>query len=233
LRSTPAELEQLINAIVNPDWEPAYEEYGEHLRALNAIVRQSGVRLEGNLFAEHLRDEIHDEPVEIFRNKRRNYAMFCATGSTLLEIGFNAGHSCLLALTINRSLRYTGVDIGMHAYTQPCFDYLKSVFGDRVELRVGDSRDVLPILQGEDRRYDLFHLDGGHGFNVAVADLCNILNFSERPSTLLVDDINDHMIAALCDYYVMRGRISPIRLRKFWSITWDHAFYRIHPADRR
>ena len=87
---------------------------------------QSGVPLEGNLFTEHFQPEIPAVPIEAFRNKRSNYALFCAAGSSLLEIGFNAGHSCMLALSANKDLVYTGVDIGMHAYTQPCFEYLRS-----------------------------------------------------------------------------------------------------------
>jgi hypothetical protein len=227
---TPAALERFINQVCDPQWEPGYQQYKEHLRALKHIVEQSGERLEGNLFTEHLREEVPEEPIGIFRNKRSNYAVFCAAGNSLLEIGFNAGHSCMLALTINPDLVYTGVDIGMHSYTRPCYDYLRSVFGDRVRLHLGDSREVLPVLRGYGQQFDLFHLDGGHGFSIAQADLCNIIEYSPKGSTLLVDDVNDHMIASLCDFYVLRGRISRITLSRLWSETLDHEFFRIHPA---
>jgi hypothetical protein len=231
LNNTPDELDRFINQVCSRTWEPAYAEYREHLAALNQIVRESGTRLEGGLFAEHLRDEIPDEPVPIFRNKRSNYAVFSSSGTSLLEIGFNAGHSCMLSLALNKDLVYTGVDIGMHAYTEPCFRYLKSVFGSRVTLHVGDSRDVVPALRNGVNRYDLFHLDGGHGFNIARADLCNIVNFSNRGSTLMVDDVNDHMIAGLCDYYVLQGRITRIAMRQLWCETQDHELFRINPSD--
>ena len=192
MKSTPAELKHFIDQACDRSWEPGFDEYREHLSALRAIILESGERLEGNLFAEHLREEVPEHPVEIFRNKRVNYTVFATGGQSLLEIGFNAGHSCMLALTMNKKLKYVGVDIGEHRYTLPCYDYLKMAFGERVELHIGDSRDVIPSLRRERERFDLFHLDGGHGFNVAHADLCNLMDFAEEGSTLLVDDTNDH-----------------------------------------
>ncbi len=228
MKSTPAELETFINQACDSTWEPGFENYREHLAALRAIVTQSGERLEGNLFTEHLREEIPELPVPSFRHKRANYAVFVSAGRSLLEIGFNAGHSCMLALTMNRTLRYVGVDIGMHAYTRPCRDYLKTVFGDRFELHIGDSRDVVPSLRRQRERFDLYHLDGGHGFNVAHADLCNLMDFAEEGSTLLVDDTNDHLIDGLCDYYVLQGQISHMRLERLWSHTPDHKLFRVN-----
>lgn len=228
LKSTPSDLAFFINQVCDPSWEPGLAEYRHHLAELHRIIAASGELLEGNLFTEHLRSSIPDEPVEVFRNKRSNYALFCSGGRSLLEIGFNAGHSCLLALTVEKDLIYTGVDIGMHSYTLRCFDYLKSVFGDRVRLHIGDSRDVIPILRRQQDRFDLYHLDGGHGFNVAHADLCNLLDFAGPGTTLMVDDTNDHLIDGLCDYYVLQGQISPMQFGRLWKDTIDHKLFRVN-----
>lgn len=86
----------------------------------------------------------------------------------------------MLALTVNPALVYQGVDIGHHGYTRSCFAYLKSVFGERARLEIGDSRDVLPVLR-QGARYDLYHIDGGHGLATAHADLlCNVCSISLR-----------------------------------------------------
>ena len=228
MKSTPAELELLINQACDPAWEPAYEDYKEHLARLNSIVAASGTLLEGNLFTGHLDPEVPEKPIDVFRGKRRNYAIFCSAGDTLLEIGFNAGHSCLLALSINKDIVYTGVDIGMHAYTKPCYDYLKSVFGDRLHIHFGDSRDVLPVLRRQKKRFDLYHLDGGHGFHIAHADLCNLLDFAAPGTPLLVDDTLDHLIDGLCDYYVLQGQMSPIRLNRLWQDTIEHRVFLVN-----
>ena len=230
MKHTPGELLAFINQVCDDDWEPGYEDYKLHLSELNRIVRESGASLEGGLFFEHLQDDVADVPSPFFRNKRVNYAVFCSSGSTLLEIGFNAGHSALLALTINPDLIYVGVDICHHPYTRPCFEYLKGLFGDRVRLHAGDSRDVLPVLRDERRIYDIIHVDGGHNFYIAHADLRNVIDLAAGGATLLFDDVNDHLISALCDYYVLRGRLSRMKLNTLWKLTNDHELFRINAA---
>jgi hypothetical protein len=147
-----------------------------------------------------------------------------------LEIGFNAGHSCLLALSVNPDLYYTGIDIGMHAYTRPCFDYLRSIFGNRVRLYIGDSREVLPVLRQDADRYDLYHLDGGHGFGIALADLTNLLNFGSKSVTMMVDDTGQHDIDAMCDFYVMQGRMRRLGFSRLWAPTIHHKLFRTIPS---
>ncbi|MES2444927.1 MAG: class I SAM-dependent methyltransferase [Pseudomonadota bacterium] len=228
---SPAALELFISQIHHPAYEPAYEEYKGHFAALSGIIARTGEALEGNLFTDHLVRAMPEYPADFFRTKRSNFAVFCSSGSSLLEIGFNAGHSCLLAMCINPELSYTGVDIGWHKYTRPCFDYLHSVFGDRVRLHIGDSREVMPRLIAEPARHDLYHLDGGHGFDVAHADLVNILRMAEGGrALLLVDDTDNAHIDAMCDLYLLRGRIDRMRLNRVWHDTRNHELFRINGA---
>ena len=118
-----------------------------------------------------------------------------------------------------------------HKYMMPCYDYLKSVFHDRVNVIVGDSRAVLPSLRERgDSEYDLYHLDGGHGFDVAMADLCNILSLSKKPATLLFDDTGHPDLDALCDYYVMRGKLTRLQCTRIWSETINHRLFRTVPV---
>jgi hypothetical protein len=232
LPNTPRELETLIiHKFFDPDWEPAYELYREHLAALNGIVAGFGCQLEGSLFNKHMITDVPQRPDPEFLPKRRNFALFCTGGDSLFEIGFNAGHSCLLALTINPDLRYVGVDMGYHDYVQPCFEYLRQNFGDRVQLHLGDSREVLPVLREHGLgQYSLYHLDGGHEFGTAHADLTNILAMSQQPATLLFDDTGHADLDALCDYYVMRGRLARIQFNRLWADTINHRMFRIVPA---
>lgn len=135
-------------ALGDPAWDPGLEQYRDHLVKLNKIVTDFGEPFEGGLFYPHLSVELSDTPAELTLNKRRNFAIFSMAGDSMLEIGFNAGHSCLLAMTMNPSLIYTGVDIAVHPYTRPCYAYLQSVFPGRMQVHFGDSRDVLPVLRG-------------------------------------------------------------------------------------
>lgn len=228
MHNTPSQMLAFIEQFMNLEWDPGMGECLPIYRELNAIVAQVGEPLEGSLFHQ-TRAPLQDLPFADYRAKRRNFTAFCGGGEALLEIGFNAGHSALLALLANPSLRYTGVDLGEHRYTQPCFDLLKSRFGDRVELLIGDSRDVLPVLRRTGRSFDLYHVDGGHGFDVAHSDICNVLDFCKSGGALLVDDTDNPLIDALCDMLVMQGAMARLHPHRLWSeqIGGWHALFRV------
>jgi Methyltransferase domain len=211
-------IERLVSGIEDPEWEPGLDTYREHLRALNDIViAATGGRGEGNLFYPDFIDPI-DRPHPRYLGKRRNFALFAAAGGSMLEIGVNAGHSLILALSINPGLRYTGVDWCGHPYSKPCFEYLRASFGDRVELIEGDSRKVLPYLVRTRRHnFDLFHIDGGHGFEFAHADLINTLDLSRDGDLILFDDTDILQLEALCDYYVISGRLGRVAMGRIWQ----------------
>ncbi len=199
------------------DWEPGFPAYTTNLIELNKIIRSfDTTKMEGNLFYKQYPEQIEDQPDRTFINKRRNFALYVSLGTKLLEIGFNAGHSCLLALTVNPKLRYVGVDLGAHPYTRPCFEYLRSVFGDRVELLLSDSRDAVPHL-GLDGDFDLYHIDGGHGFDLARTDLINVLHMCKTNQVILFDDVGAYHLDALIDIFSAKGMVSRVPLNRLWA----------------
>ena len=108
-------------------------------------------------------------PADDLAPARRNLWRAARFKERLLEVGVNAGHSALLALSSNPKLQYYGVDIVSHSYTIACVDFLKGEFPGRVHLFPGDSREVLPWLadRSGDLAFDLFSIDGGHTSEVA------------------------------------------------------------------
>lgn len=229
----PAKLESFIISMLDPAWEPAKDAYAEHLVALNRIAVDSGVFVEGGLFNLHGEVSADNSPAERMHSKRRHFALFSMSGTSMLEIGFNAGHSAMLALAANPDLVYHGVDIGHHAYTMPCFEYLRSIYGDRVRIDIGDSRDVLPALRRAGHRFDLYHIDGGHGFSIAQSDLCNVLDFAEDGDCMMMDDTDNAPIDGLCDFYQVQGHMTRIQhlARLGPGHAWN-AMFRLHPKDR-
>jgi precorrin-6B methylase 2 len=208
----------VLSLITDPGWDPASMIEPEHTRALHEIVDASGEAIEGNLFTLHQQHPLPEQPEPSLRGKRRNFALYVTGGASLLEIGFNAGHSCLLALSVNPTLRYVGVDLGEHAYTEPCFRYLHSVFPGRVELVTGDSREVLPLAG----QFDRFHMDGGHGLEIAASDLRAVISMACPDATILVDDINQHHISAICDWHELQGDLASVAIGSLWTHTGRH-----------
>ncbi len=165
------------------------------LNELNRCVTDSGETLEGNIFYwDGDRDFVGRPPAANLAPARRNLWRATRFKKRLLEIGFNAGHSALLALSGNPSLAYCGVDLAVHGYTRPCVEYLKSEFPGRVQFWPGDSRDVLPALaaSAEDLDFDIFHVDAGHTTELCRADIVNCLRLAGggRGRHLLLDDVN-------------------------------------------
>ncbi len=205
-------------------WEPGFDAYKDHLVAINRIIAKSGAPLEGSPFYRH--HEIPaDRPDARRINRRRNIALYASTGETLLEIGFNAGHGCLLALSVNPSLRYTGIDIGRHPYVEPCATYLKNVFGDRFDLVIGDSRAVLPGMRQAKRRFDLIRSDAGHDFDTAQSNLLHAIELVRPQGVILVDtyigDESLFILDAMIDFHCARGIASRVALGPLWRGAGD------------
>jgi hypothetical protein len=219
-----ANLASFLERFRDEMWEPGLDSYKSHLAAINKIVRESGAPLEGNPFYPH-----HTVPAgmpDATRiNRRRNIALYASTGETLLEIGFNAGHGCLLALTINPSLRYTGVDIGRNAYVRPCASYLKTIFGDRFDLVLGDSREVLPGMRRARWVFDLIRSDAGHEFDTAQSNLLHALELVRPNGVILVDTYAGgdslFILDAMIDFHCARGIVSRVPPGPLWRGAGD------------
>ena len=167
-----------------------------HLEKISEIVKASGEKLEGNVYGWDKYDE-HEN--EMFLNKRLNLINYSRNASSILEIGFNAGHSCLLYLTSNPTSTIQLFDLGNHKYTQPCFEYLQSQFPGRLEIIYGDSRVTLPKFVSENigKKFSLVHIDGGHTEDVVRSDILNVMHFCSGQTVVISDDDDHPHIAKL------------------------------------
>ena len=208
-----------FDELSNNRGEPYFFEYFHHMSKLNSIILESNSRFEGSIFYVDGTSIFDNKPDVEFLAQRQNFAMFAAATTSLLEVGFNAGHSALLALCANRDLRYVGVDIGHHAYTKPCFEYLRTAFGNRIELHIGDSREILPRMR-QSWSFGAYAIDGGHGYDCALSDLINVCRLGPTGALVLVDNIA---------YGPIRAAVALVTLRKMMRPVDASCFF--HPAD--
>jgi predicted O-methyltransferase YrrM len=167
-------------------YESQHDEIVRHVKKLQELVETTGEPCEGNVFWFQYQ---HGGEVSEFLTKRLNLFNYSQKAKTILEIGFNAGHSCLLYLMSNPTSTVELFDIGWHAYTRPCFEYLDSQFPGRIKIHYGDSRQTLPeyISKNVGRTFDLIHVDGGHDEPVVRSDILNVMHFC-RPDTVIISD---------------------------------------------
>lgn len=182
-----------------------------HFHKLDTIIQENpekGYVFEGNIFYE-----MSGLPVSSrFYHKRYNLFALARKSKYIMEIGFNAGHSCLLMLIANPSCKIQCFDIGWHPYTQPCFEYLRSCFPERIEIVYGDSTKTVATFHQEHpgTKFDLLHIDGGHDEDILVADLFNTRMLADRGEHIvIIDDDNIPHIHALNRLWLKNGVLSP------------------------
>jgi len=158
----------------------------DHLLNLLTIVLQEGDgSFTGNLFYENLDQAKKVAPTESLKWKRENLAILANKASCCLEIGFAAGHSALLMLLSNKSLRLTILDPCEYKHSKACFNYLDSQFPGRLSFIEGRSPGALKKL---DRgTFDLVHLDGGKHFTIKQ-DLDVLRDLVTAQHVLCIDD---------------------------------------------
>lgn len=161
----------------------AIEEYRWIFEVLLQLIKQpnnNGVC--GNLFfhdiAEPFLLQMVPKQLNLFQASRR--------ASKVLELGFNAGHSAAIMLLSNPKLTIRAFDTCGLTYTQPCCDFLNSIFGNRITLIKGLSQEALPA--DKEQGYDLAHIDADHCYEAVVADLANSLVKCAPGAVVVMDD---------------------------------------------
>lgn len=111
------------------------------------------------------------------------------SANSVLEIGFNGGHSSETFLSSNRDLKVDSVDIGYHHYVNFGNYFLKQKYGKRFNLFIGKSKEVLPLLIDKNKKYDLIFIDGSHKYEDVVIDLEHARKLSNKDTLVVLDDV--------------------------------------------
>lgn len=178
------ELKQRVRFLYNS----AFEKYNSIVAQLDKIMLESNERIEGNCF--HI-DGRPRELARTFKTKRYNLFNEALTCANIMEIGFNGGHSCLIFLLANPYSRIQIFDLGDHNYAYKCYELLNLLFPDRLSIVWGNSLETVGEFK-TDLKYDLIHIDGGHGVHELISDINNAKQLSSPCTKLIIDDISYH-----------------------------------------
>ena len=112
----------------------------------------------------------------------------------ICEIGFNAGHSALYWLASSNRTKLLSFDLGSHDYAKVMAGFMTSAYPGRFEIVWGDSTKTVPEfvktskVSGKTLSCDVIVVDGGHSYEIAIADLRNMQAFAMSPRHLLLMD---------------------------------------------
>lgn len=122
-------------------------------------------------------------------------------GSEALEVGVHGGHSALIMLLANPTLRLTAIDVCVWAHTEPCVAELNRRFGGRVQLirATGEAgMRALAEAGASAGRFALLHIDGDHRIESIMGDARASLPLARPGATYVFDDY-DASVAAVLD----------------------------------
>ena len=178
-------LNNYIDCDVSQLYQNLLQKNNHILEGLNNIVKKSGEHLEGNIFYEHTSNDFTIN--KDFEQKRWNIFDCGRKSQSIMEIGFNAGHSVFLYLIANKTSKILLFDLGEHSYSKDCFNFLNSKFPGRLTIIWGNSLET--VENYKDKPYfDLIHIDGGHQRFIAEADIRNCRRFASSNTLVVFDD---------------------------------------------
>jgi tRNA G46 methylase TrmB len=197
---------------------------------LNNIIKKSNKenkeKLEGNILYEHLSDFEIVYPNSLkrpgFDIKRQNLYNLAKNSKNLLEIGFNGGHSSLLYFYSNPNLKLLSFDIALHKYTEPCVNFLKNF--NNIEFIKGDSTITVKNYIPKEK-YDIIHIDGGHGIKCAEQDLLNCPKFAHENTILIFDDTNHQLLNNLLEKYIQKNLIKELSYNNIYKKCKYHRLF--------
>lgn len=191
----------------------------EIVKTLNKKIKDCNILIEGNC----MYDNNSDFKTRCVPDLRQNLFNIAKQGKTLLEIGFNGGHSNYVFLKSNPNLQITNFDINMHSYTEPCFNYLNTKF-KQIKLVKGDSLKTIPKHKHE--IFDIIHIDGGHGNKYAFNDIFNCKRLSNENTIVILDDTDFDNINNIMNDLLSCDFIKQIDYKKYNLVeTRPHRFF--------
>jgi predicted O-methyltransferase YrrM len=184
------------------------QEVRNHISNIAQILDSIGERVEGNLICDITSDNLVDSRNEA---KIHNLLKLAVGKSTICEIGVNAGHSLLLMVSVNPTAEYLLFDLGGHAYTRPCVEYIKKAYpSTKITEVYGDSNITLRdyVKANELNIFDMIHIDGGHETQTVMSDFIYTQFMLKQDGIVIFDDYNFGNIREVVDYYVQRQVIT-------------------------
>ena len=162
----------------------------EHFDIFKLIHKNCGNKFR-NGCGSYLFDGITYEYCASMYKKQKLLYEEAKKASDVLEIGVYMGHSLLIMLLVNPTLKITCIDIS-DEYSGPAIQTLETYFKNSINFIKGDSTYILPTLT---KKFDLFHIDGQHDYSTINSDFSKCIGLrSSGIFTVVFDDYSPRIL---------------------------------------
>ena len=168
-------------------------ELSQHAKKIKSSFNPN-VDVEGGLWLSHSHGNKMDHQAAIRKRECLLLELDNKHPKRIGEVGFNAGHTSGMYLSVLPNVTVSAFDICRHDYTVPAAELLKTKFGEsRLELICGDSKTSLRTYKNIEK-FEFFFVDGNHAFEFAYSDIVNACSLSVKGGTIVVDDCNSKAV---------------------------------------
>lgn len=132
---------------------------------------------------------------------------------SVLEIGFNAGHSALFFLQhLSKLQLFLSCDVCHHNYSEAIGKKLEKEFLGIFHFLKGDSKLMLQAFYKTHpkMKFDLIFIDGSHEFMNIFLDLLYVKALCHEKTIVLIDDYHSQVKEAV-DMFVMLGALEIVK----------------------
>lgn len=143
----------------------------------------------------------------------------------LVEIGFNAGHSSSILLTLFDDITIQSFDIGQFDITHSNGKLVKERFGDRFNLTIKPSEQ---ITYGEVNGADILFIDGGHDYPIVSGDV-DLWENSNIPY-VIIDDLQINGVKRAHRELISRNKVEAIHKHYYTAVL--PSWMRDNPNNR-
>ena len=138
--------------------------------------------------------DISTEPAQVIAYARALGPCAVAPPKHICEVGFFAGMSATLFLTLSmgQTATYTAIDFLNNPFSQQMVEWVTKMFPGRAEVIKGNSLELLSGTKPPPAalsKCDLWSLDGSHRPLQVAQDVMSALRVSPHTAMVLVDDI--------------------------------------------
>jgi O-methyltransferase len=142
------------------------------------------------------------------------------TSTRVLEVGVYLGHSLLILLLSNPTLRITCID-NDPAFSPGAVEYLNKHFGDRITFYLGTAEEVL--AREDIGTFDCIHIDADHN-EAAVERQFRLTQKFARPNAFYVFD-DYEAVRSLIDSWTRSGPL--VHINTPWCL-WTNTITRLN-----